>query len=498
MDMELGLEFDARHALAYVRKQSLDIYNRLHSIREDVRFVRQVHDAYPTLPILPNLRCGAWYVDPAIATDTPAYFKSTDGHFGNWSFNLRRPNLHLLPLIIDHHGVILVDSTRAGKRIPDALSKTVPIWCAVINRAMLLLHPEKTEHEEEWDTELYCPPGAVSEQERVQIEARLDEWALALSKSAYTLPDLPLPLRPLWITPATSVFPRLPDREELACIPVICLSASQQVGDGLERRSHGFSYVQGSGDDHELWGMGLTPHLFWSHEDKLLNSTREDLPALVAELVAQSKARTANDTWTVPPTAIAAVSGRILVGAVPDMPTAPLWRTLDDGQAVSYVVISDGPGTPPPSPPPTPPLVDGPSHDSPPHDGAERSNASVLRLRMAEGKKGQLHFLQHVLPTAVRYIRERLEKGDAVCVCCDSGKDASVGVALAALQLFFDDNGKPLLGENADGTGAAPSKHSIRTRLQWIIASRPLANPSRATLKRVNEFLLSAPSLRRK
>ena len=33
-----------------------------------------------------------------------AYFKSTDGHYGNWSFNLRRPNLHLLPIIIDSHG----------------------------------------------------------------------------------------------------------------------------------------------------------------------------------------------------------------------------------------------------------------------------------------------------------------------------------------------------------------------------------------------------------
>src|SRR5882762_3990017 len=38
-------------------------------------------------------------------------------------------------------------------------------------------------------------------------------------------------------------------------------------------------------------------------------------------------------------------------------------------------------------------------------------------------------------------------------------------------------------------------KKSIRTRLEWIIASRPQANPSRATLRRVNKFLLSPPSL---
>lgn len=33
-----------------------------------------------------------------------AYFKSTDGHTNNWSFNLRRPNLHLLPILIQSRG----------------------------------------------------------------------------------------------------------------------------------------------------------------------------------------------------------------------------------------------------------------------------------------------------------------------------------------------------------------------------------------------------------
>ena len=78
-----------------------------------------------------------------------------------------------------NYSIILVDSTRSGKRIPDALSKTVPIWCAVINRAMLILHPEinKTNPFNEWDTALYTPPGTVSMQEHHQIEQRLDSWA---------------------------------------------------------------------------------------------------------------------------------------------------------------------------------------------------------------------------------------------------------------------------------------------------------------------------------
>lgn len=40
------------NALEYIRKESLDIYNRIHSIEEDVVFVRQVKEEYPELPLL--------------------------------------------------------------------------------------------------------------------------------------------------------------------------------------------------------------------------------------------------------------------------------------------------------------------------------------------------------------------------------------------------------------------------------------------------------------
>jgi tRNA A64-2'-O-ribosylphosphate transferase len=48
--------FDAHReeseALAFLRKESLDLFNRLHSIDQDVTFVNQVHAAYPGIPIL--------------------------------------------------------------------------------------------------------------------------------------------------------------------------------------------------------------------------------------------------------------------------------------------------------------------------------------------------------------------------------------------------------------------------------------------------------------
>ena len=40
------------NVLAYLRKESLDIYNRLHSINEDVHFVQLVHETYPKIPLL--------------------------------------------------------------------------------------------------------------------------------------------------------------------------------------------------------------------------------------------------------------------------------------------------------------------------------------------------------------------------------------------------------------------------------------------------------------
>ena len=33
-------------------------------------------------------------------------------------------------------GCIIIDSTRKGKRFPDSMSKTIPMWCCVLNRSI--------------------------------------------------------------------------------------------------------------------------------------------------------------------------------------------------------------------------------------------------------------------------------------------------------------------------------------------------------------------------
>lgn len=52
--------------------------------------------------------------------------------------------------------------------MPDALSKTVPIWCAVMNRLLL--------EEDAPDPELFTPEASISRSEHSQIEARLDRF----------------------------------------------------------------------------------------------------------------------------------------------------------------------------------------------------------------------------------------------------------------------------------------------------------------------------------
>ena len=80
-----------------LKRSNLSIHNRLTSISADGAFVAKVAQAFQ-LPLIANERCGSWYIDPALKAGS-AYFKSTDGHFGEWSFSLRRLNLGVLGVV---------------------------------------------------------------------------------------------------------------------------------------------------------------------------------------------------------------------------------------------------------------------------------------------------------------------------------------------------------------------------------------------------------------
>jgi tRNA A64-2'-O-ribosylphosphate transferase len=91
------LSGNTSHTLSALRRSTLTLSNRLRSIAADAEHVCAVADAFG-LPLVANERCGRWYV-PGERRAESVYFKSTDGHAGQWAFSSRRLNLHLLDVV---------------------------------------------------------------------------------------------------------------------------------------------------------------------------------------------------------------------------------------------------------------------------------------------------------------------------------------------------------------------------------------------------------------
>ena len=107
--------------LGELKRSTLSIRNRLQSIQKDADFAQRVADAYGR-PLVANERCGSWYIHPKHKSGS-AYFKSTDGHTGVWKLSTRRLNLHLLEIIGQNDGCIIVDSTRRGKSMYPSMNQ---------------------------------------------------------------------------------------------------------------------------------------------------------------------------------------------------------------------------------------------------------------------------------------------------------------------------------------------------------------------------------------
>ncbi|KAI8966133.1 initiator tRNA phosphoribosyl transferase [Daldinia sp. FL1419] len=437
-----------------LKRSNLSITNRLRSVREDADFVSEVAAAFAR-PLIANERCGSWYIHPDNKSGS-AYFKSTDGHTGQWRFSTRRLNLNLLGIIGANDGCIIVDSTRRGKRMPDALSKTVPIWCCVLNH---VLFPETPEFHE-----LYTPPNAVSQSEHAQMEAKIPEHVASLKELNINVDalrqQLKKPLRPMWVTQESQLVPT--DRVFDDFHPVICCTSSRRVLGG--EMSEG-GYIQGAGDDTENWALGLTPPVFWRHADVLLSTPEADLPDLVRSLVSD---RTA-DVDTPGPREIAP---SLFVSCL------PLGETPASSSTCTVAIYSKT------TDPKT--WIKSPSFME---VGIGKHKIASRNLRLA-------------LPSINDFARQFLERKPdpdpspgnmdpnisekkRILIACETGKDLSVGIALALLCQNFDTEGslKPDLV-------SGHTKSDIRVKLSRIMTSFPEANPSRTTLQSVNSYLM--------
>ncbi|KAK5681202.1 tRNA A64-2'-O-ribosylphosphate transferase [Elasticomyces elasticus] len=431
---------DLKNALGELKKSNLSITNRLRSIKQDANFVLSVSEVY-NLPLIANERCGSWYI-PSDRKTGSAYFKSTDGHFGQWSFSLRRLNLQVLSIVEQHGGCIIVDSTRRGKSMPDALSKTVPIWIAVLNRLLFPEHPESHA--------LRTPAEVVSQSEHSQIESRFPLFLEGLRDLNVDFDGLrstlTKPMRPVWNTPGGTL-----DASSLAnshgCCPIILVTASNRESAG----SHNVSkYVQGAADDHESWALGLDPAMFWANMQQLLNTPESELPSLISKLVVEAQAAT---NMRIP----------TLV-----RPSTTIW--IADNEAAEQLYRN----------------FDVVVHCSaaPSNNLASELKTRYVHLACSSGKNGSRQLRKEL--AKLSNLRDMLSPVSKVLVTCETGRDVAVGAALATLCSLYSSDGTL----NMHST-VAMSKNLIKHRLSWIMVSMPDASPSRATLQSVNAHLMS-------
>ncbi|KAL3427890.1 tRNA a64-2 -o-ribosylphosphate transferase [Phlyctema vagabunda] len=438
--------------LGDIKRSTLSISNRLRSIQEDAVFAERAAQAYRR-PLIANERCGSWYIRPNHKAGS-AYFKSTDGHTGVWKFSSRRLNLHLLEIIGKNDGCIIVDSTRRGKRMPDALSKTIPIWCSVLNH---LLFPSNPQFHS-----LYTPPQVVSESEHSQIAALLPSFVLSLEALCIS-PDelrshLRKPLRPLWITPESELLPSSTVFEDYH--PVFCCTVSRRVTGG--EVSEG-GYIQGAGDDTENWAHGLTPTLFWENQQRLCATLEHDLPDLIETLVSCKASGTLNG----PGMKCVKPASRVFFGSL----SSP--KMVQEGVCLVTLLSNVT------------------------KQSTWRKSATQLEIGLGPSKLGSRN-LRSALPVIISFVQSVSEiehcEDKIFAVACESGKDFSVGVALALLCLFFDDKGCMLPKRNLEELHRPQiTKTYIRQRLGWISNAMPDINPSRSTLQSVNSFLMDRP-----
>ncbi|PHH63401.1 hypothetical protein CDD81_6002 [Ophiocordyceps australis] len=446
--------------LSTLRRSTLSIHNRLSSIHADADFASRTAAALQR-PLVANERCGSWYVAPRDKAAS-AYFKSTDGHERAWKFSTRRLNLHLLDLIERHDGIIIVDSTRRGKRMPDALAATVPIWCAVLNRLLLPDCP--------LSAHLFLPPHLLPST-HASISALVPSFLASLRALRLDcLPVLSKPLRPIWITPqddallyhhqAThgSSVPLLLDDYR----PIVCCTASRMVRPGGAEAEQ-LGYIQGAADDTENWAHGLTPLLFWQHVHELLATPEADLPALISSLISQP------DPQTTLATPLHHLTPHISVTTLPL--DAPSSSSSSSSSSLCHIALMPSPS---------------------PRDSWIRSS-TYLQAGLGKNKAAS-RSLRLALPdlcafAASFFQRQSLAKGQdkpRVVVACESARDLAVGVALALSCQLFTDSGQL----RVPGDGVVFTKPLVKTRLASIMTAFPEANPSRQTLQSVNSYLM--------
>ena len=503
------------------RRDRGSVYNILRSIYEDSLVLRDLKTLLygknevendkedenedqkeSSLPFLANLRCGAWY---SSSFDGDCYFKSTDGHTNHYDFSLTRLNAHVALACAHKGGAVIVDSTKSVvKKFPDALSKTIPIWCCVLNRALGKLklrtsgkcETSGTGGDREsvgvgvWDSDLHLPAW-IPDHEKALIEPLLDGWAEKLLSVQPSLlrrleKELEKPLRPLWVSDRSVIWSdALPQFREYSFTPLYLLSASKTDKHPAIRcekfNLHSWTYIHGAADDHEHWARGLTPQLFWSNHGVLLDTDPEEIEEVIEELVkahsgSSSRAKPLNQKISSAGQKSIAWVGRLGLGlgSIDCLGNPGLLSQVDTVLDCSSVE----------------------SNEEEDDAGQTRSRGLVYRRYKVESFKYNRVSLLNVLQDAILFLREELAKKRKVLVVCDDGQDTSPSLVSAfALHAFPRNKGQIDLdttsadmGDFEEESGLRYSKEDVRNAVSNVKQYCPTAHPSRGSIKQVYHF----------
>lgn len=467
---------------------SLQPFHRLRSIAADMTFVAEVcltlngeeegkdKDGQlrrRRIPVVGNLRCGAWYVESrGRRQGTVAHFKSMDGHYGQWSFSVRRSNLHFLKLVVENGGAVLVDATRTGKRFPDSLSKTLPIWVCVMNRALAV---------DGEDMPLVLPTW-ISAHERNSIEALLPTWvdhfrSVVIAGGV----DLPRPTKRLgviWIHRETSI---LSDYSHLDFVPIFAVTASRVLDDNERADVDGYYYIPGAADDEENWSLGLSAELFHRHMDFLLNGQAEGCEGRISTVVgnADTNAST-NAKEAISPTATMRTTERTDVFAGWETGIAfadddvldvdSVWKDFD-------IVVLLGRST-------------LPTVGFPP----EYFKGKFIYDKLANyrGKYDAKHGLERSLTAVLNSVATTTTT--AVLLTAPKGSDAAVGAMIACLCACCESDDKGGY-HRTSGWRYGLVKEDVNEALLKLAAVYPWPiSPSRTTLKQIHRVFMPKPS----
>lgn len=233
--------------------------------------------------------------------------------------------------------------------------------------------------------------------------------------------------------------------------PIILCTASRRVR-GAEISEAG--YIQGAADDHEAWAHRLTPTLFWKHKDLLMEISENDASSVIERLISEETTGIATATLIKPTSNVYVASGENL--------------NLESFD----VVISCTP---------TPIAFTTRKAAGIKHYHHLECQTGKLGSRDLRSQLSQLPTFLGILPTP---------STNKILVCCPTGKDLSVGTALAILCMYADDYGT--IDTQTSRATKDVNKNFIKQRLAWITTSNPALNPSRATLQSVNAVLLES------